>query len=58
MGRKTTTVITEVKQNMRLCEWTAQIEAQQASGMSVQAWCAENGINEKTYYYRLRKVRE
>lgn len=26
--------------------------------MSVQQWCAENGINDKTYYYQLRKVRE
>lgn len=58
MGRKTTTAITAVKQNMCLCEWVVQIEAQQASGMSVQRWCAGNGINDKTYYYRLRKVRE
>ncbi len=26
--------------------------------MTVQEWCAENGISPKTYYYRLRKVRE
>lgn len=53
-----TTAITAVKQEVRLNEWTAQIEAQQASGLTVQQWCAENGINPKTYYYRLRKVRE
>ena len=58
MGTKTTTAITTVKQNMRLCEWAAQIEAQQSSGMRVQQWCAENGINDKTYYYHLRKIRE
>lgn len=57
MEEKTTTLAT-VKQEVRLQEWSAQIEAQQASGQTVQQWCAENGINLKTYYYRLRKVRE
>lgn len=58
MEAKTSTVITTVKHEVRLREWTAQIEAQQASGMTVQGWCAENGISPKTYYYHLRKVRE
>lgn len=53
-----TTALAVVKQNVRLQEWSAQIEAQQASGLTVQQWCAENGINLKTYYYRLKKVRE
>ena len=39
-------------------EWTEQIKAQQESGMTVTAYCAQNGINIKTYYYHLRKVRE
>ncbi len=26
--------------------------------MTVQKWCGENGINVKTSYYHLRKVRE
>ena len=39
-------------------EWSAQIEAQQTSGLTVQQWCVENGIKPKTYYYRLKKVRE
>lgn len=58
MESKTTAAIVAVKQEMRLQEWAAQIEAQQASGMTVQQWCAENGINVKTYYHRLRRVRE
>lgn len=53
-----TKTIREVKQEVRLQEWSEQIEKQQASGLSVQQWCEENGINQKTYYYRLRKVRE
>lgn len=55
---ETTTTITAVKQEVQLRDWAAQIEAQQASGMTVQRWCAENGINPKTYYYHLRKIRE
>ena len=55
---ETTTAITAVKQEVQLRDWAAQIKAQQASGMTVQKWCAENGINPKTYYYHLRKLRE
>jgi len=53
-----TTAITAVKQEVRLQEWLAQIEAQQASGLTVRQWCLENGIKPKTYYYHLNKVRE
>ncbi len=44
---ETTTAITAVKQEVQLRDWAAQIAAQQASGMTVQRWCAENGINPK-----------
>ena len=53
-----TTSITTIKQKVRLQEWSAQIEAQQSSGLAVQKWCEENGLSTKTYYYHLRKVRE
>ena len=52
-----TTTITAVKQEVRMRDWAEQIEAQQTSGMTVQKWCEENGINPKTYYYHLRKLR-
>ena len=58
MGANKSTAITTVKQELRLNEWSAQIESQQSSGLSVQKWCEENGVNPKTYYYRLRKVME
>ena len=54
----TTTAITNVKRDEQLQEWTEQIKAQQESGMTVKAYCAQNGINIKTYYYHLRKVQE
>ena len=40
---ETTTAITAVKEEVRLRDWATQIEAQQASGMTVQKWCEENG---------------
>jgi hypothetical protein len=52
-----TTAITAVKQEVRLQEWSAQVEAQQASGLTVRQWCLENGIKPNTYYSRLQKVR-
>ena len=57
MEKKTTTLAT-VKQEVRLQEWSAQVEAQQASGLTVQQWCMENGVKPKTYYYHLKKERE
>ena len=44
-----TTVLATLKQEVRLQEWSAQIEAQQASGLTVQQWCMENGVKPKTY---------
>ena len=55
---ETSIAITTVKKKLRLQEWAAQIEAQQQSGLTVRSWCEQNGISAKTYYYRLRKVRE
>ena len=58
MEDRNTTAITTVKQDVQMQEWIAQVQEQKASGLTVQGWCAENGINPKTYYYHLRKVRE
>ncbi len=44
MASETTTAITAVKQDVRLREWAEQLDAQQASGLTVPQWCAENGI--------------
>lgn len=58
METNTTIAISTVKRELRLNKWAEQIKSQQSSGLTVQKWCAENGISVKTYYYRLRKVRE
>lgn len=36
--------------------WTARIMACRSSGMTVRAWCRENGLSEKTYYYWQRRL--
>ena len=47
-----------VRKEYRLREW-AQIQLRcKESGLSNREFCLKNGISEKTYYYRLRKLRE
>ena len=55
---KTVSEIVMLKKKVWLREWEQQIEEQRTSGLSVQKWCIQNGINLKTYYYHLRRVRE
>lgn len=50
--------VIETKQEVRLMEWRRMYEEYCASGKTVQVWCSENDVNVKTFYYRLRKVRE
>ena len=40
----------------RLENWTARIMACRSSGMTVRAWCQENGLSEKTYYYWQKRL--
>jgi len=47
-----------LKHMMRLREWAAQIDECQKSGLTVKQWCDKHGINRKTYYNRVRLVRE
>lgn len=44
------------EQENKLLEWSEQVKACRASGMTVDAWCEKNGINKSTYYRRQRKV--
>ena len=52
------TEIQRVKNQVALETWVAEVESCQSSGLTVTEWCKLNGINMKTYYYHLRKVRE
>ena len=53
-----TTAITEIKTKVSQQEWQQRILECQNSGMSVKAWCQENGISAGSYYFHLRKIRE
>ena len=50
--------ISEVKESVRLAEWTENYKAYQESCMSVKEWCEMNGIAQSTFYHRLRRIRE
>ena len=47
-----------VRREYRLQEWAKIVEQCQKSGKSKREFCRENGIPEKTFYYRLRQLRE
>ena len=40
----------------RVQMWAERIAECRGSGKSVRAWCKENGISEKTYYYWQRRL--
>ena len=44
------TSVQELKHAARLQEWSARVAECRSSGISVKAWCAEQGIALKTYY--------
>ena len=54
MGTETQTV----KNQMTLKNRAEEVAECQSSGMTVSARCELHGINVKTYYYHLRRVRE
>lgn len=49
--------IMAVRNQYRLEEWKGLIKGRKESGQSVKAYCAEQGITERTYYYWLHKLR-
>ena len=49
--------VSSVKAQLRLQEWAGLIAQCQSSSMTVAALCEANGINIKSYYYWLKKVR-
>jgi len=55
---KITTAITEIKTTVSMEQWQQRIMECQQSGMSIKAWCQENGVATRSYYHYLRKIRE
>ena len=40
----------ELKHRVKLQEWAARIQNCRSSGLSVRAWCRQEGVNAATYY--------
>lgn len=47
---------TSAKHQAKLEEWQYRITACRSSGLSVSEWCAQEGVNSKTYYRWEREV--
>ena len=47
-----------VNQQQKLGEWAERVSACRNSGLSVRAWCQENGVSEQTYYRWQRRLYE
>ena len=52
------TELNKLNHRANLAQWQQLVYDCRHSGMTVKAWCAENGVSEKSYYYRQRKVWE
>ena len=50
--------IARIKNEVRLKQWAEMVRQRNESGLNVSQWCRQNGINQKTYYYRLNRVRK
>ena len=50
--------VQKLKNEVQGTQWENIIAECRSSGMSAKKWCVENGIDVKSYYYRLRKMRE
>ena len=49
--------IARIKNEVKLKQWSEMIRCRNESGLTVSEWCRQNDINPKTYYYRLKCVR-
>ena len=50
--------VIKVRKYLKREQWLALISDCRSSGMTVTAWCKQNGICEQTYYRNLKKLRE
>lgn len=42
--------IRSIRHTAKMAEWSERIQACRTSGLTVKAWCADQGFNTKTYY--------
>ena len=49
--------IENARRSSQFGQWAAMVQECRNSGQTVRAWCEDNGVNTKTYYYRLKQLR-
>ena len=47
----------EITRQYRMNQWTEIIRQCRSSGQPISAWCTDNNINIKSYYYWLKRLR-
>ena len=50
--------ISKIKTDLLMREWSEMVRECRSSGLTVKEWCINNDVNIKTYYYRLKRVRD
>lgn len=50
-------VVTKTKMHFRKEQWKKFIQNREASGLSVAAWCKQNGVAQSTYFKWLHRIR-
>ena len=50
--------IARVKKEVKQAQWAEMVKSRNESGLTVTDWCKQNCINLKTYYYRLKRLRQ
>lgn len=50
----------KITHDVRLAQWAEVVKQCQSrpEGVSIKAWCRQNGVNEKIYFYWQRRVRK
>ena len=51
-------VMDQLVTTVRNQQWLAMVSEQKKSGLTIKAWCSENGISENCFYYRQQKLRK
>jgi len=50
--------IRKVTREYRANQWMEIVKERQSRGMTIKGWCDFHGVNEKSFYYWQRKLRE
>ena len=50
--------VRNVTREYRASQWAGHIKECRNSGQTIRSWCAEHGVNEKSFYYWQRRFRE